>query len=125
MSLKDKIRSATIGQKVVFEKEYVEYNGIRVEIRQPSIGARQQLRERCYTVLDNRPGEDPIVKYDQLEFFLWVVIQNTYVPGTDELVFEETDYPVLKALPASSFMDVFYASAQKMSNVEVDLKKNT
>ena len=122
-SLKEKIRNATIGQKTQFSSETVEYNGVKVEIRQPTIEERALLNQRCITEYDNGPDRDPTVKFDHFEFFMWSIIQNTYVPGTDERVFEDTDYAVLKKLPTGSFMDVFQEPAARLMNVNVDVKK--
>lgn len=95
---RDAILTATIGAKKVFRKEVVEFNGVKVEIRQPSNKSRRELLKR---VRDKDGTIDP------LEFLVWSVIENTYVPDTEEKVFEPGHYDALMEQPVGGFLDKF------------------
>ena len=114
---RDTLRQATLGAKKHFRKEIVEFNGQEFEIRQPTIKSRSELRAKCTTV--TKDG----VSFDTFEFLVWSVIQNTYVPNTDERVFDDTDYNVLVENPTGGFMDKFSEIASKLLNVDTETKK--
>lgn len=108
-SLRDQIRAATLGQTAEFKKEIVKYNGVDVEIRQPSNKSRKAIMAKSMT-------EDG--KVDFADFMAYAVIENTYVPDTDELVFEATDYDVMLSKPTGGFMDRFGTTTSELMNVE-------
>lgn len=111
MSVRDQIRAATLGEKSEFRSEVVKYNGVEVEVRQPSVKARKELFKRCM---------DEAGRVDTMEFLTWSVIYNTYVPNSNELVFEDTDYDAMVEKPAGGFMDQFGEVAARVMNVEED-----
>lgn len=115
--LKSKLRQATIGTTQHFEHKTVEFNGQKFDIRQPSIKARSQLRLRCTTTSNDG------IEFDMFEFLVWSVIHNTYVPNTNDLVFDEADYDILVANPTGGFMDEFAEVAASLVNISVDNKK--
>lgn len=117
MANRDELRSITVGKKPAFAKEIVEWEGKKFEIRQPSIRSRRELRSKATSVKDG----DVVV--DFFNFLIWAVIENTFVPDTDEKVFEETDYDLLMDFPTGGFMDTFGEVAAKLLNVEVETKK--
>lgn len=80
---RDEIRSAIFNQKV-HHKE-VEFAGIKMELRQPNVGAIIG-RERT----------------DSKAFMTQMLIDYCYVPGTEERVFEEADQDSLMAVPFNS-----------------------
>ena len=113
----EKLRRLTLGAKRDFKSELVEYDGEKFEIRQPTIKARSELREKCTTISDDG------VQFDMFEFLVWAVIHNTYVPDTQYRVFEDTDYEALVQNPIGGFMDQFSEVAAKLVNVETASKK--
>ena len=123
MNAKDKIRAATLGAKSQFKKTIVKYNGIEVEIRQPSIAERSQLQELCTERISNGPNADALIKVNNTAFFVWSVIKHTYVPGTDERVFDDADYETLSNSPSGGYMDKFFEIASNLTNVAVDDEK--
>ena len=114
MSVRDAIRKATLGTTAKFKSEKVKFNGVEVEIRQPSVKGRKELFHRCM---------DEAGRVDTMEFLTWGVIYNTYVPGTDELVFEDSDYDALVSRPSGGFLDKFGEVAARLMNEEEDSEK--
>ena len=117
MTSRDKLRAATIGKKPEFFSRKVQHDGHTFEIRQPSIRARKELRTRCTSI------DEEGVKFDMFEFLVWAVIKNTYVPGTNELVFEDADYDTMLENPTGGFMDSFSEVAAEIVNVEISSRK--
>jgi len=107
-SIRDQIRSATLGQTAEFKKEVVTYNGIDVEIRQPSNKSRKAIMAK------SMKGD----KVDFADFMAHAVIENTYVPETEVRVFEAADYDVMMEKATGSFLDQFGETASKLMNVE-------
>lgn len=114
MSKRDTLRSAVLGKKPTFRSEIVEYEGEKFEIRQPTNKARRDLFKKA---------TDESGKIDMMDFVMWAVIYNTYEPGTDTTVFEESDYDVLANLPAGGVVDKLGEVASKLLNVEDDTGK--
>jgi hypothetical protein len=108
---RDDLRAATVGAKVVLKKETVEWNGLKYEIRQASLAERKLLRQKVFS-------EDGSI--DIFETLVWLVIRQTYVPGTDDRVFEETDYDIFMNNPAGTFVDEFGEIAAKINNLDVE-----
>lgn len=106
------MRANTLGAKRDFKKEIVTIEGIEYEVRQPTLRERSDLRKRCSSI----SGET--MKFDIFEFLIWAVIGFTYVPNTDEKVFEETDYDALSDLPAGGWFDELSEVASKLTNVD-------
>ena len=109
MSDRDAIRKATLGAKKNFKTEVVAFNGVEVEIRQPSHKARKNLIKK---VRDDQGNVDPF------DFVVWATIENVYVPGTDEKVFDPEDYDMLMEQPTGSFLDEFGEKAVEIFNPE-------
>ena len=112
MSTRNQVRSALLS-KSEFRKEVVEYNGIKVEIRQPSVKGRQKIL-RDATV-------DGTI--DSMEFLTRSVIENTYMVGTDERVFEDADYDVLVNKPTGGFLDKFGEKCAELMNTSIDIEE--
>lgn len=110
--LLDELRASTIGAKHVFKSKIVEHDGKKYEIRQPSIGLRSELRTLASNV------EAGGLKFNMLAFLVHAVIKMTYVPGTDILVFGETDYEAILAQPTGGYMDSFSEVASELLNIE-------
>ena len=58
------------------------------------------------------------IRINFADFMAYAVIENTYVPDTEELVFEPMDYEVMLSKPTGGFMDQFGEEASKLMNVE-------
>jgi hypothetical protein len=114
MSKRDALRSAILGKKPTFRSEIVKHEGESYELRQPSNKSRRDLFKKV---------TDEAGRIDMMDFVLWAVIYNTYEPGTDNTVFEESDYDVLANLPAGGVVDKLGDVASKLLNVEEDSGK--
>ena len=112
---RDKLRGLTLG-KAKQKSVIADFGGARYEIRQPSIKTKVDVTAR----LDASAND--IVK--GLEMLVWLVIKCTYVPGTDELVFEDADYEGLLGCPSGGFVEHFGNLALRLSDVNVAEKKD-
>lgn len=112
----DKLRAATIGAKKNIKCEIVEHEGLKYEIRQPTILARSKLTKECTDVNG---------VMDMFKFLVWLVIELTYVPGTDIKVFSAEDYDTLVETGTGGFVDAFSEVAASLVNVEMSDKKKT
>ena len=116
---REALRNSTLGERNVFKSKLIKYNGSEFELRQPSIKARNTLQRDCTTFSKGEADFNPF------EYLVWAVIRNTYIPGTDELVFEEADYDTLVAKPPGGFMDLFGEEISLLMNVDVGAKKKS
>ncbi|MCK5604287.1 hypothetical protein KAR91_20530 [Candidatus Pacearchaeota archaeon] len=110
-TLRDQIRAATLGEKSEFKNEIVTYNGVKVELRQPTVKVRKDL-------MDKSMNEDG--KINVLMFMTYGVIYNTYIPDTNELVYEETDFDAMMDKPVGCFLDSFGEKISNLLNIEDD-----
>jgi hypothetical protein len=110
------LRAATVGAKIELQSEIVEFKGLKYELRQPSLRERKQLRQKIF-------NEDGTV--DVFEAMIWLTIWQTYIPGTNERVFDEVDYEMFLNNPSGSFVDDFGTKIVMMSNLDLDnIRKN-
>ena len=98
---KDSIRSAVLGAKP--SSEVIEVFGIKMEIRQPSLGS----------VLDNEQTTD------RKEAATDMLIRYAYVPGTDDRIFDEADRDGLLGVPFGSDFQKIQNTITKMLGVVV------
>ena len=105
-SARDLLRSKTVGKEAVFQKELVEYDGSQLEVREPTVSIWSKIVDK------SRPEENADLDLEM--FTLWTVILCTYVPGTDELVYEEDDYESLSKQPRTGFMGKLNNAATKI-----------
>lgn len=80
---RDTIRSKVLGESHKPKFRVIDFFGTQVEIRQPTLGS----------IISAQMAEDP--KRGVIE----ILLNRTFVPGTDTLVFEPADEDVLKQLP--------------------------
>ena len=114
MSIRDSIRTATLGQPRIFKKKIVTVNGVEVEVRQPSVGIRKDLFSKCKT----QTGE-----IDPLAFSVWAVIKCCFVPDTDEAIYIDEDYDKLVATPTGGFLDTLAQEASDIMSFTADEDK--
>lgn len=115
--LRDKIRTATVGAKKRYSSEIVDFNEVQIEVRQLSISDRKDYMSKA---IDTKTQVADILKLQ-----VHSVIASSYVPGTDEKVFEDTDYDVISDCISGGYADVLWEAIQRLSNFTVnDAKKN-
>ena len=108
-TLRDQIRAATLGEKSEFKNEIVTYNGVKVELRQPTVKVRKDLMDKSM----NEEG-----KINVLMFMTYGVIYNTYLPSTNELIYEGTDLDAMMEKPVGGFLDIFGERVANLLNIE-------
>lgn len=89
---RDELRARLLGTKQ-FKTRVIDLLGDQVEIRQPSV---KQLTELTKTASD-----------EDKSGLINLIIRFCYVPGTQDTVFEPTDYDVLMELPADNWIKTF------------------
>lgn len=115
-SIRDDLRAATLGAKAEFKKEIVSFGGVELELRQPSVKQRKDLFKRCM---------DENGRVEAMEYLTWGVLYCTFVPGTNERVYDDTDYDALMEKPSGGFLDKFGAIIGALMNVDDDIEKKS
>lgn len=110
-NLRDKIRSKTVGSANIFKSKIINHAGLDIEIKEPSVETWGQILE------NSRGSDDSGIKFQ--EYLIWTVIYCSFIPGTDVLLFEETDYDSLMKKPKDSFVSDFNDIAQKLMTLDV------
>jgi hypothetical protein len=108
MSKRDALRAATVGAKKQFRTKIEVINGEEFEVRQLSVKDRMDVY--------NKATKNGVL--DPLQFQIWAVISTVYVPGTNEKLYDETDYEGLVTQPTGGFLDQLSEAAVAMLNPE-------
>lgn len=95
----------------------VEFEGVKYEIRAPTVKARGKIFERAGMTETDPKAK---AKRDAAALQLFAVITCTFVPGTDERVFDDGDYEQLANEPAGGIADVLGTEAVKLLNASMD-----
>ncbi len=112
--LRDKIRSKTVGSNKIFKSRIVEFDGMEIEIREPSVKTWGQILKAVMTL------EDGVNKTEMDKYLIWSVIYCAFVPGTNDLIFEDADYESLEGFPRSGFVGEFSEIALDMMNSDAE-----
>jgi hypothetical protein len=113
-NLKSLIRSSIFSAKnKQCKRVIVTFFGSEVEIRQPS------LAEILNEPTSKQPAGQEITK-DPLEAGLAVLLKYTYVPGTDDHVFDESDIEALGSLPFGADFQNIITQFNLLTDVKVD-----
>ena len=100
---RDALRAKLFAEEhVKVKKVPLTYNGVELEWRQPSIKDIQEAEQ----------------DEDKRNFMVLMLIRYTYVPDTDEKVFEEEDYETLLNMP----MNQSFQNAVRTISSTLDLK---
>jgi hypothetical protein len=114
---KNKIREATVGARKRYNSENVEFNGVNIEVRQLSIADRRDYLDKTIDTQNQQA--------DMLKLQVYSIIASCYVPGTNEKIFDETDYSAIANSVTGGFADLCWEAIQRLSNFTVDdAKKN-
>lgn len=112
--LRDKIRAKTVGSNKIFKSRIVEFDGVDIEIKEPSVKTWGQILKAVMTI------EDGVSKTEMDKYLIWSVIYCAFVPGTNDLVFEDADYDSLESFPRSGFVGEFSEIAMDMMNSDAE-----
>ena len=108
-SVRDKLRSATLGKKTQFKSKVFEWEEMEFEFRAPNLKKRQVLLKKA---------KDKNGDFDIIQFIVWSVIECTYEPGTNDTIFEHEDYDALMEQGSGSFVEVFGAEISELMNAQ-------
>lgn len=97
------LRAALIGQKHKANSETVTLFGQEIELRQPTLG----------TILKARDEADERTRTTD------VFLQYAYVPGTEELVFEEGDRDTILNWPFSEELLAIQLVIAKLTGIDI------
>lgn len=104
-NLKNKLRAATLGKSRGFRKTLVEVAELGddgapliVEVREPNVSQHSRI------LSDAGLSGGDVSKLDHARMQVAAVIACSFVPGTDEKVFDETDRAALLELPAGGWL---------------------
>lgn len=103
---RDEIRASIFSSEYSVPKvERIDFNGVQIELRQPLVKG----------FMDQQGGENR-------EFFARFLIDNAYIPETDEKVFDVADRDVLLEMPMNSSWSRAVQAIQVLIDIKVDDK---
>lgn len=115
MSVREALRQKTVGAKKSFKSKIIDFDGIEVEFRQPSLKVRKKISDKAKKVDGS---------FDIIDALIWNVIYSTYIPGTNDLVYEEGDYESMAEQSEGSFVTKFAQEIMELAAVETDVKNS-
>ena len=120
-NIRDRIRSKTVGSSGIFKSRIIKYDGIDIEIREPTVEGWGKIlaSSRKRTVrLGELEETDEALNF--AEYLVWSVIYCSYVPGTNIQVYDKEDYDVLIKKPKSGFIGEFSDIAGELMKVDTE-----
>lgn len=99
---RSKLRELIFNQKNFKTKQFDMF-GQKVEVRQPTVG---DISRQAQTFQNGVDAKDKNILF---------IIENCYVPGTNERVFGDGDYEVLSSLPAGTWLSDFQKAFMELS----------
>lgn len=115
-------RSKVLGGAADAKKILLTINGAEVEVRQPSMASRARIM-RAGTpdaVLGKKRKKGAPVRNEILDVQIEAVIACTFVPGTNQPVFDAADRKTFMELPSGSWADKLFEAAMELINVDVE-----
>jgi len=88
-----------------FKKDTVDVLGADVEIRQPSIKDLQEMGD---------------IADDDKNALVLLMIENCYVPGTNDKLFDKEDYDNLMELPSGKWVQEFQTKYMDLAGLNQD-----
>ena len=107
------MRAKLVGAPKRFQSELVtlaDLDGETIEVRELTVGQREEINRRSMKV--NHKTEN--VEFDSERSKIETVIASCYKPGTDERVFEDTDFETMRGLPVSGWFSVLSAACGRL-----------
>lgn len=113
---RNQFRAATLGKAGKKRSVIIEVQGLKVEVRRPSIAKR--------TAILKAGGSDP-KNIDWGKLQIEALLQCVFIPGTEEHAFERADEAVLADADPEDF-DEAYQVAMKLLSVDREaIEKNS
>jgi len=112
------IRRAFLGTGFTPKCEVVEWNGEKIEVRRISIGRQKYIDKaikRTVVATDAKGQKVATETQDGFMMTILSVIFSCYVPGTNELVFDEKDKDELLGMSADGFMEPILEAVSKVN----------
>lgn len=103
MTTRSALRDATVGTASVFKSKLVEFNGQQFEVREISPGARERVRQKAENQVLTKKNGDQEFLLDAAKYTAYLIIESTYVPGTQDQVFEAGDAKAILNSPSGGF----------------------
>ncbi len=97
---RDQIRDAIFAAKP--KSEVITFFGVKVEVRQPDLGAILEKREQ-----------------GQQDQTFGMLLDYTFVPGTQDRVFDATDVDSIRLLPFGEDMQVFSRTVNNLLGLDI------
>lgn len=101
---RDEIRAALLGKTPDAKSVLITVFGIELELKQPSLGSIMETRENDDA---KARAADMIVKY-------------AYVPGTNDLVFEDTDRDLILKWPFGEDLLALQQAITDLTGLDID-----
>lgn len=100
---RDEIRAALIGSTPKSKTKLITVFDIDLELRQPTLAA----------IMSTRESDDSEVRATDM------IIKYAYVPGTDELVFEETDREMILRWPFGQELLKLQEAISELTGIDI------
>lgn len=108
-SPRDVIRAKVFAHKEL-KSELVTAFGAEIEVRQPSLGTMMRLQKQSDTT-------DPV---EYAKAIVRSIATYCYVPGTNELVFNEADIELLEGLPFDDNIGIINDAVARLTGTDVE-----
>lgn len=110
MSLREEIRKQIFkSENTKAKRKKISFLNVDIEIRQPSV-------ETILNMSNQTSAVDGTITKNEL---INVIINNVFVPGTKDKVFEEADYDVLVAMPMSRDFSYLVETMTELTNINI------
>lgn len=110
--LRNQLRAKALETKT-FKVETVVIDDVSYEVHQPSISARDGILKMAGI----KSGKEALDSFELSKMLTTLVIYMTFVPGTEERVFEPADAEMLSGQPTGGLVDQLADVAQKLLNI--------
>ena len=120
---RDAIRASAFQSRKA-KSQIVNFEGVDYEVRAPSVRARARILERGGVLEEVDSKGKKAKSKDVGALSIAAVIACTFVPGTDERVFDDGDFDSLLDAPVGSLVDALSTPAFDFLNTNKDTEKN-
>lgn len=111
-SKRDALRSALLGKPKRISKIIEIAEGVEIEIRQPTVGSRSRIMSAAGVSASSQDLNDLAA------IQIAAVVHCSFVPGTNERIFDAADRGVLEELPTNQWFDEVSGVALELMNSE-------